>query len=141
MKTSVKFLTGLAALLVIAGVLFLRHALAPRIVARAVTPDGIEMCVLQRCTWDVEFFNTCFVFHKPGQPWKWFYYDHEDDYWGTARFTLDMDGRVATVYRRGKPAITFDWQRELYTLHRFRDTRDNPLPKPPGWSPATEGYR
>ena len=121
--------------------LWLAQALSPRIVARVVTPDGVEACVLQKCNFSGEPFTTSFVFHKPGGPWKWFYYDHQDWYWGSASVALDTTSNIMVVYRGKYRAITFDWNNELYTLHRRNDQRDNPSSFPAGWSPATEGYR
>jgi hypothetical protein len=130
---------GLAGLAAIA--LWAAQALSPRIVARVVTPDGVEACVLQKFNWSGEPFTTGFVFRKPGGPWKWFYYDHQDWYWGTARVVLDASSNMLVVYRGKDRAITFDWDKELYTLHRRNEQRENPSSQPTGWSPATEGYR
>jgi hypothetical protein len=121
--------------------LWLAHALSPRIVAHAVTPDGVEACVLQKFNGGGEPFTTSFVFRKPGGPWKWFYYDHQDWYWGSGRVALDTTSNIIVIFRGKDPAITFDWNQELYTLHRRHQQMRDPSSKPTDWSPAKEGYR
>ena len=48
---------------------FLWHIDKSRIVARAVSPEGVEMCIVQECNWRGEPFTTRFVFRKPGTNW------------------------------------------------------------------------
>ena len=118
---------------------FLWHIDKPRIVARAVSPDGVEMCIVQECNWDGEPFTTRFVFHKPGTNWGWFYYDHEDWYWRTGRVVLDTNSKTARFYRKGKPAVTFKWDTETYTLHRWNRTLEGAQSyMPAGWSPTAK---
>jgi len=127
-------LAGSAALFVGIAIL-VAHLIGPRVVARAHAADGTEMCIVQKCNWSGELFTTHFVFRKPGAGWRRFYYDHQDDYWGRSRVSLNPDKRVAVFFRGGAPAVTFDWATETYTLHRWRriDTESDPMPA--GWSP------
>jgi hypothetical protein len=97
--------------------------------------------LLQKFNYSGEPFTTSFVFHKPGQSWKWFYYDHQDWCWGSAHVVLNTTSNEMVIYRGKDRAITFDWDKELYTLHRRNDRRDNPSSMAAGWSPAAEGYR
>lgn len=112
-------------LVVAAVVAFLAHIAHPRVIARAVTPDGIELCMVQECNWNLEPFTTSFVYRKPGSQWRWFYYDHQDMYWGSARVTLDTNTDTAIFYRGSSPAVTFHWDLEIYTLHRWNRTLTN----------------
>lgn len=117
------------------------HIAHPRIVGRAVTPDGTELCIVQECNWGPELFTTSFVYHKPGTEWRRFYYDHQDDYWGSARVTLDTNTRVAVFYRGSSPAVTFHWDSEIYTMHRWSRTLTNAQwQMPAGWSPQMPVY-
>src|SRR6266536_3702370 len=75
---------------------FMKHINGPRVVARAVAPDGTEMCVIQKCNWNGEPFTTSFYYRKPAGQWGWFYYDHQDWYWSAATVTLDTNAAVAT---------------------------------------------
>lgn len=88
---------------------------SPRVVARAITRDGIEMCVVQRFD---EPFSTGFYFRKPGTNWGWLYCDHEDSYWRKGEIELDYSNKRATVRREGKPVILFDWESEIYCAVR-----------------------
>lgn len=117
---------------------FLAHIAKPRVVARAITPEGVEMCVVQHCNWNAELFTTAFYYHQPGTNWGWFYYDHEDGYWGSGRVKLDTNARVAVIYRGNQPAITFDWATETYTLQRWKRTITGAQQyMPAGWSPPS----
>ncbi len=106
-------LVGLSLLAVLV-VAVVRHLNGPRLVGRAVSPDGVEMCVVQRCNWSGEPFTTSFYCRYPGSNWAWFYYDHEDWYWGYSSASLDTNAMLATFYRGTNAAIKFDWRREIY---------------------------
>jgi len=118
------------------------HVSRPRVVARAVAPDGTQMCIIQKCLWwEGEFFTTGFVYRKPNQPqWGWFYYDHEDSYWGTARVVMNTNAGGAHFYRGETLAVTFDWTKESYTLHRWKRTLGgaDAGKLPAGWSPEKQ---
>lgn len=121
--------------------LLVRHIAHPRVVARVVAPDGTELCIVQECNWSPELFTSSFVYHKPGSEWRWFYYDHEDDYWGSARVMLDTNAHVASFYRGKVPAVTFDWDSEVYTLHRWSRILTNAQEQMPvGWTPQMSVY-
>ena len=117
------------------GVLRIQEMIRPHIIARAKTPDGVEMCLIQKCNFSVEMFTTSFVYRRPGDVWRWFYHDHEDDYWDRSPVTIDMAGQTAVFLRDGQPAVTFNWANEDYTLHRFRRTDRQGSPMAAGWSP------
>lgn len=114
-------IAGVIALILCTAV-FVRHISGPRIVARAITPDGVEMRVIQRCNWNAEPFTTGFYFRKPGGQWGWFYFDHQDWYWSRAPVRIDTNAGKAVFFRKGSPAITFAWSNEAYTLHRWNRT-------------------
>src|SRR5438552_18043330 len=101
---------------------FVRHVSAPRVVARAVSPDGVEMCIVQQCNWSAEPFTTSFVYRRPGGQWGRFYFDHQDIYWGRSRVSLDTNAQRAVFYRGGSPAVTFSWPSETYTMHGWNRT-------------------
>jgi hypothetical protein len=117
------------------GVFRIREMVRPRILARVSTPDGVEMCVIQKCNFSAEMFTTSFLYRRPSDVWRWFYYDHEDGYWSASQVKIDPEKKVAVFLRDQQPAITFDWANEDYTLHRFRRTDHQGSPADPGWSP------
>jgi hypothetical protein len=123
-------------------VLFVRRIDGPRVVARAVAPDGTEMCIVQKFNWSAELFTTSFVYRKPGGTWGWLYFDHQDDYWRTSRVSLDTNAGVAVFHRGNAPAITFAWATETYTMHRWNRTMTGPQSRlPAGWSPTSSAHR
>ena len=125
-----------AFVVIVVGVLFVRHIGRPRVVARAVAPDGTEMCIVQRCNWNAEPFTTSFFYRRPGSNWGWFYFDHQDSYWSTSRVSLNTKTGVAVFYRGSSQAITFAWETEIYTMHRWDRTMTGAQSQlPAGWSP------
>ena len=142
MRNRTRIVCGfLAIALVCSAALFIRHISVPRVVGRAVAPDGTEMCVVQQCNWNAEPFTTSFVYRRPGTNWGWFYFDHEDWYWGVSGVSLDTNNAVAVFYRGGSPAVTFAWATEIYTLHRWGRTLTGAQERlPSGWSPDRSVY-
>jgi hypothetical protein len=129
----------LAVLLV--SMIFLGHISHPRTVARAMTPEGIELRIVQECNWSIEPFTTSFVYRQPHQNWQWFYYDHEDLYWGTGAVSLDTTNHVAVFYRGSTPAVTFHWDSKIFTLHRWNRTLTNSQNQMPlDWNPKKSVY-
>jgi hypothetical protein len=124
--------------LVAVTVFFIRHINGPRVVARVVASDGTEFCVVQKCNWDFEFFTTSCFYRKPGGPWGWFYYDHEDWYWRRARTELDPVSSRISVYRDGRVTVTFDCEAEQFQLFRLgfpnREFKGAQEWMPLGWS-------
>ena len=139
MKTRARtfFTVVVIAILLVGGFSFYR-VITPRIVSRAVAPDGTEMCVVQWFNGIVEPFTTRFVFRKPGGLWGCFYVDHQDSLWTSSRVSIDPATGVAVFFRDGTPAITFAWASETFTLHRLNRTQIGPwFQLPPDWSPPT----
>jgi len=127
-----------AILLVAAAALFILYINGPRVVARAVAPDGTEFCVVQTCNWDLEFFTTSCYYRKPAGQWGWFYYDHEDWYWGRGRTDVDTIAKRISIYRDGRVTVTFDWESERFRLLRTdfpqREFTGAQQLMPVGWS-------
>jgi len=139
MRTRTKIIVAtIGVVLVAAAVLFVRHIDGPRVVARAVAPDGTEFCVVQICNWDLEFFTTSCYYRKAGGQWGWFYYDHEDWYWGHGRAQVDAAAKRISIYRGGRVTVTFDWESERYRLLRTdfpqREFTGAQELMPAGWS-------
>jgi len=128
----------IAIAVVVMGVLLVRHIDGPRVVARAVAPDGTEFCVVQKCNWEFEFFTTSCFYRKPGGRWGWFYYDHEDWYWGRGRTEIDGVTKRINIIRDGHVTVTFDWESERFRLLRtdfpHRELTGPQQLMPAGWS-------
>ena len=111
----------IGALVLLGGFVFsivaVRHIKNPRVVTRAVAPNGIEFLILQTLG---EPFNTSAHYRKPGGPWGWFYYDHEDWYWGKGRAVVDLKEKLIKVYRGREVVATFAWETETFTGGVFK---------------------
>ena len=115
---------------------------SPRIIGRAVAPDGTDMCIVQRFNWSGELFTTSFYYKRPNDQWRWHYFDHQDDFWHSSRVTLDTNAQKAVFYRGNSPAVTFLWAEEIYTLHRRNQTVTGAQDRlPVGWSPGMRKTR
>jgi len=84
----------------------IRSALEPRVVASVVHPNGTRLVVTQEFGMIGEPFVTEIYFDDGGGSWKWYYYDHEDSYWGNADCAIvGSDIRVSSP---GKRSIQLD---------------------------------
>ena len=124
-RNHILFTIGVVATVLLLGLL-VRHIDGPRIVVSATAPDGTEMCIVQQCNWEGEPFTTSFVYRKPGGPWGWIYYDHQDWYWWKGQVTLDTNRTTAIFYRDGKVTAEFDWSTEGYCIRSDRTVRLKP---------------
>ncbi len=114
----------------------LRHMTGTRVIARAIAPDGSELCLIQRWNgFDDPFFGTTFACKKPGTNWQTYYYHHEDSYWGHASIVIDTNARLARIARGSSPAITYSWPDEVYTSYRRGKGVRSGTMMPAGWSP------
>jgi hypothetical protein len=111
-----------------------------RIIARTTAPDGIEMCILQSFTGEwAEPYRVSFYYRRPGQPWGWFYYEHEDMRWWFGSINLTTDGRRAEILRFVSPVAHFDLQKEAFTIVRInRRIVQAQRWMPAGWEPENE---
>jgi hypothetical protein len=126
---------GTAISLIAVAALSIWHINGPRVVARTVAPDGTEFCVVQTCNWDLEFFTTSCYYRKPGGQWGWFYYDHQDWYWGRGRAEVDSVAKRISIYRNQRVTVTFEWESERFRLLRS-DFPQRELIKAQEWMPG-----
>ncbi len=125
--------------LIVIGTAYIYRGGFKRTVARAVTPDGIEMRVMQTQKWDdLPWLNTHFLYRKPGDVWKVCYYNHEDSFWWSCPVSLDTNNKVALFIRKGKKSrgsIRFNWTNESYTMMNAPLRSQAPWPQAPNWNP------
>jgi hypothetical protein len=119
-------------------VFFLRGCLpgGTGVIARVKSSNGVEMSVVQKYNEFFEPYETGFYYRKPGKPWGWFYYDHEDTRWSFARIKLSDYGNLAHVYRGFEEVARFEIPTESFTLLRWKRTL-SPAQEwmPEGWKP------
>lgn len=111
-----------------------------RIIARATTPDGTEMCMLQRFSGEwTEPYRASFYYRRPGEQWGLFYYEHEDLRWWFGSIKVEADGKRAEIRRFVSPVAHFEVQREAFTIVRFNRTIVQAQRwLPAGWEPENE---
>ena len=90
----------------------IKHFFRPRVVVRTTVPNVVEFCVVQK--FSGEPFTTSCYYRKPGGPWGWFYYDHEDDYWDKGAAEVDPETKQIRIIRDGRVTVKFDWETEIY---------------------------
>lgn len=114
------------------------HIDKPRVVVQGTAPDGTEMCIVQQFNRGAEPFTTSFVYKKPGGQWGRFYFDHQDWYWGRGAIQISTDQPMATVLRKGKPVVEFNWETEEYLLIGKYDKKISGAQwvMPASWSPG-----
>jgi len=117
----------------------LAHIVGTRIIASGCAPNGVEFFVVQRFNWDLgERFTTGFHYRTTDGVWGWCYYSHQDDLWSPADASVQFDekSKRATVFRNGRPDISFDWETQFYK-HGSRSNLASqslqPGSAPPGW--------
>ena len=129
-------------LLLLGGVFALIYAFLPGknvIIARTVAPDGTDMCVVHKSNYSMEPYTIGFYFKHPGQPWGWFYYEHEDTRWFRGSIELNAEGTTALIKRGWKTVATFDLTTDSFTIKRWNRTiqgAENWMPA--DWTPEQE---
>ena len=91
------------AAVVITSVLAVKNAVSTRAVVSEDLPNGTRIRIIQ--TFSGEPFDTAIYFDDGDGKWRWYYYDHEDWYWGRADTTY-ADG-VLTI-DAGRRSVVFD---------------------------------
>lgn len=113
--------------ILLAAIIFLgSRLLYPRIVASTSAPDGTILCVYQEFNWSFEPYTTSVYAKKTGEPWAWFYYDHEDLAWLSARTKVDTIEQAVLIYRGPLLVGKYYWENnELQLVSRTgRDEAD-----------------
>lgn len=71
--------------------LYLQSKLEPRIVASVDHPNGTRLRVVQKFEYSGDFFKTSIYFDNGDEKWRWYYFDHDDSYWGTADTDVEVN--------------------------------------------------
>jgi hypothetical protein len=112
--------------------LIIASAIQTRVVASVDHPNGTRLRVTQQFNYQPELFTTSIYFDNGDGNWRWYYFDHEDSYWGHAE--TEVSGNSILVHS-GNRRIEFDTLTgECNTAHggrrRFQKKSDkiNALP-------------
>ena len=98
--------------------LMIRPAIQTRILASVNHPNGTRLLVIQYFNHQPELFTTSIYFDDGDGKWRWYYFDHQDSYWGNADTeTADNKIYITSKYRRIEFNTTTG---ECTTLHSGR---------------------
>lgn len=95
------------------------------------------MCVIQHYNWTLgEPYTVSFYYRKPGKPWGWFYYEHEDTRWLSGEIKVNKDGNLAHILCAGREVARFQVPDESFTILRWNRSL-SPAQEwmPPEWEP------
>lgn len=103
LKRLLVVITSLAVIL--SAVLLIRAAWNPRAVVNIDHPNGTKLLVTQEYGVASEPFVTEIFFDDGDGNWRWYYFDHEDEYWGSVNTQIEGNRiRVSSEHRK----ILFD---------------------------------
>lgn len=93
------------------------------VVARATASDGTELCMTQKYNDSIaEPYTVSFYYRRPGRPWGWYYFEHEDLRWVAGRIRLAEQGTLARIYNGVTEVARFDIPHERFTIARWNRT-------------------
>jgi hypothetical protein len=116
-------------------ILFLVLPGGDKIIARATSEEGVEMCIAQKYRSDP--YNVTFFRKRPGEEWGSFYYDHEDLRWLRGRIEINEDSSEALIYKGRRIVAKYDITNDSFKRikkGRFIDSHFLEV-KPKGWTP------
>ena len=83
----------------------IQSAIKTRLVVNIDHPNGTRLRVVQKFEYSGDLFDTSIYFDDGDGQWRWYYYDHEDWFWGSA--DTNINGSVIAV-SADKRSIVFD---------------------------------
>lgn len=83
----------------------IRSAIETRFVVNIDHPNGTRFRVVQKFEYSGDLFNTSIYFDDGDGQWRWYYYDHEDWYWGRAETNIDRSIIYVSANKRN---VIFD---------------------------------
>ena len=107
MRFTIRQLIGLLTLISVglAMIVFVYAAIQTRLVAKIDHPNGTRLRLVQEFTYSGELFETSIYFDDGDGKWRWYYYDHDDGYWGSA--IIRVDGPQISITHK-KRSVLFD---------------------------------
>ena len=122
MQYKIKTLFLLSAIIAVLlwGFLAVMAAIQPRVLASVDHPNGTRLRVTQCFNYRPELFTTSVYFDDGDGKWRWYYFDHQDSYWGNADTNIvDSKIYVTSKYR----SVEFDTSTGECTTFRFGNQR------------------
>ncbi len=116
------FATAVIAVIVALSV-FIRSALAMRLVAAVDHPNGSRLRVVQKLQLSSDLFDTSIYFNDGDGRWRWYYFDHADWYWDIAETQVEQD---IVFVRAPDREIVMDTRTGDCTISQNGDSRTYP---------------
>jgi hypothetical protein len=107
---------------ILSAAIVIRTAIEPRFVVNIDHPNGTRFRVVQEFQYNGEMFDTSIYFDDGNGQWRWYYYDHDDGYWGSAE--TKIDGSIINVFAN-KRSIKFDTETGECTVTQLEGGRRN----------------
>jgi hypothetical protein len=141
LRYNIKTLLILTAIIasVLSAILIVDGAIQTRAIVNVDHPNGPRLRVIQYFNYQPELFTTSIYFDDGDGEWRWYYFDHEDSYWGGADVEIaDNEIRVTSKYRN----IEFDTSTGECTTfrsgkRRFHEKSDTIKSLPAGFEEAS----
>ncbi len=142
MRYNIKMLLILTAIVAVPlfGVLIVKPAIQTRVLASINHPNGTRLRVIQYFNYQPELFTTSIYFDDGNGEWRWYYFDHQDSYWGTADTEI-TDSKICITSKNRR--VEFDTSTgECTTFHsgrrRYHKKSDTIKSLPPGVDAAPD---
>ena len=89
---------------------------ALRVVAEATAEDGTTAVLTQsRNDYWAEPYTVALWLRPPGEPWHWFYVDHQSGWWRSGRIEMDGERGEALIRSGSKRFATLDLETRTLT--------------------------
>ncbi len=124
MRYKIRHLLILTAIVgaILSAAIVIHTAIEPRVVVNIDHPNGTRFRVVQEFQYNGDMFDTSIYFDDGDGQWRWYYYDHDDGYWGSAG--TEIDGSMINVFSI-KRSIKFDTETGECTVTQFEGGRRN----------------
>ncbi|MFT5302935.1 MAG: hypothetical protein ACI814_003752 [Mariniblastus sp.] len=140
MRYNIKTLLILTTIIafVLSAILVVNGAIQTRTIVNVDHPNGTRLRVIQFFNDQPELFTTSIYFDDGDGEWRWYYFDHQDSYWGGAEIEMaDNEIRVTSKYRN----VEFNTSTGECTTfhsgkHRFHEKSDTIKSLPAGFVEA-----
>ena len=94
-------------------------AIQTRVIASVDHPNGTRLRVIQYFNFQPELFTTSIYSDEGDGQWRWYYFDHEDSYWGSASTEIN-DSKILITSKNRR--IEFETSTgECTTFHSDRN--------------------
>lgn len=126
MKTATILTITILALFLLAFFILSRTAGGRVVIDSKRTLGGTQIILKQSYNQNFgEPYTVDFFYKRKGEPWKWFYIDHEDTRWWSGEIKVFSENKIE-VWRGRTLVAVFDSEAETFYLSSLRRTAKGP---------------